>query len=1503
MKNKLSNYQSDSKLSLSKTFFKNKRPVQNIKLLFTFFITITSTFSYAQISNNFLDYTNGIHGVVSQSVAEHETVILEAPSGTLFTTVNFASYGTPTGTPPSFHINPTCHSSASQSIAEQYILGNNSASVEAENSVFGDPCYGTFKSLSITSTYTQPICSGTSPGTISGTLPISENGPATYSWEKSTTSATTGFVSIPGAHSKDYTPGNLSQTTWFRRLVISGTETDHSAVLQVTVLLKPSATITGTSTVCQNGAVPIITFNGSGGSQPYTFIYKINGGPEQVISTTSGNSATVTQDSNIPGVFVYKLVSVSNKNCSQAVNGTVTIKVNPIPSISASTTFTCVGGKTGTVTAIPNDEQTYTYSINGGAYSSNPVMTGLAAGTHTLRAKNSSGCITSIPVIVSPYPASDDDQSVTSTDAWTAHLYTGIDFQAYLGHFTEPELFDESFGGNSNCFSVLSATESKSIYTENFSVKFRMNSTKKGLYVVDLGSDDGSRLTIDGALVYNNWANQSFNTKAAILINLSGSSNLQYDFYENTGSNRVIFQNLTLLLENKLSENTTQNICLGNTGFAISGDVFGALPNGITVIGTGYQWSYSLTPGGARTDISAATAPSFIPNTSLAPFNAPGTYYLYRTSTVKSTRNTGASSYMPSSVSDAAIITVTSPTSATISYAGTPFCNSSPDIQTVTLIGNTGGTFYASPSGLSLNSMTGEIDPSLSNAGNYAITYSFAATGGCHAFSTATEIHIAHPGEWSGKVNSDWNNPGNWFCNMVPDNATDVIIPACITTYSPDIDGIATVNDLTLEDGACVHVNAILKIGGKIMNSGGHIHCENGTIEMTGASAQSLSGNTFSNNMVKNLMVSNTGPGLFISSAANDTLRISGNLTFEDPISKLFTGDNITLLSDNFSTASVGRLAAGNLITGKVIVERYVNTGGEIGQHNKSWQFLSTPFTGETIKESWMEKGSTEANGYGIQLTGPEGTAGGFDRSSQAPSIKYYNSTTDKWVGVSSTDNLIYEPKGYMVFVRGDRSVNGTTVTNPTPTKLRSKGNLLTGSLLPISVKSGKFESIGNPYASAIDFSLITKDENIEDKFYVWDPYLYGAYGLGGYQTISKVNNWKPVPGGTTLYKSGTANKIIRSGQAFFVHGNVTEGTEASYNLTFTESSKVSTTNSESFARSMGTTEGDVQFFSVSLFTGSERTSLIADGNTVAFANRYSNAVDGNDALKLFNGGENFGLKRQGKILSIEARKPLQLTDTIYYNMSNLKQQTYQLRFAPGNMQLPGLQAFLVDNFLKSKTPISLADSSFINISITPSSGSSAADRFSVIFVPANRLPVTFNSIDANKKNNDIEVKWKVESESDMQQYEIEKSTDAIVFEKVGTEQARNRNGTSYVWLDTSPLTGFNYYRIKSVSRDGTKSYTKIVKVYFGSISPEINIYPNPIVNNTIHLQFATDQTGVYSARLLNSLGQIIISKSIEHTESRKVEKIQLNNKLERGIYHLEIIKPNGKTEVIKVVN
>ncbi len=60
--------------------------------------------------------------------------------------------------------------------------------------------------------------------------------------------------------------------------------------------------------------------------------------------------------------------------------------------------------------------------------------------------------------------------------------------------------------------------------------------------------------------------------------------------------------------------------------------------------------------------------------------------------------------------------------------------------------------------------------------------------------------------------------------------------------------------------------------------------------------------------------------------------------------------------------------------------------------------------------------------------------------------------------------------------------------------------------------------------------------------------------------------------------------------------------------------------------------------------------------------------------------------------------------------------------------------------------------------------------------------------------------------------------------------------------MDTEPLNGIRYYRLKKVDINGSISYSDIVSVKFGlSINKELMIFPNP-VKNEINATWETTQ-------------------------------------------------------------
>lgn len=737
-------------------------------------------------------------------------------------------------------------------------------------------------------------------------------------------------------------------------------------------------------------------------------------------------------------------------------------------------------------------------------------------------------------------------------------------------------------------------------------------------------------------------------------------------------------------------------------------------------------------------------------------------------------------------------------------------------------------------------------------------------------------ISFTSPGvsSWVG-VNTNWFDQANW-CGFVPDATTKVIIPTGSTAY-PEIDGIAAAKEISVATNAKLTIkgNGSLSVKEAFANNG--TFKNNGALILDGTALQVFpTGNGTITDM--NILDINNTVGVTL----NKKMRITGKL--RPRAGTITVTDTIFIASTFDSTASITKAGSQFVYTGngKFTVERF------IPDHRKAWQLLSAATFGQSIREAWMEGATYPLQnlkpGYGTITTSelPNALVQGFDIYTPLGStVKVYNPATNGWDGVPTVNNAVSQPNGYLIYVRGDRSVTDA-VTPANNVILRSTGKIYspTNPAPDVSVATGRFQSIGNPYACAIDFTDVrTISTNVDAKFYVWDPVLTGSSGNGGYQTISAVNGWKPVPG-SSKYPSTIPVTTIESGQAFIVY-STSGGT-----VRFSENNKVEGSNMRFRP------EGGGSFLRGWLYSG----ATVMDGNVIAFSDDYSNNYDADDALKMSSSTQSFGIKSAGKIMAVEARKHVVTTDTVFYSMKNMKTGNYRFEFSEENLD-PFITAKLIDNFTGIETPLQLNGTTTYDFSISNTSGSNAEGRFIIVFGPARPLPVTILNVEAVKQQNSVQVKWTVANEVNVENYDVLHSVDGINFIAINSTDANG--GPVYTFTHLSPVAGYNYYRIRSKDISGEVKYSDIVKVKF-ELPYVINVYPNPVTGSNLNVKISGIASGRIKMMLINNLGQPVWQKIHEHIGSTDLITIPVGG-LPSGNYKL-IISGEGMKEVVSVV-
>jgi hypothetical protein len=317
--------------------------------------------------------------------------------------------------------------------------------------------------------------------------------------------------------------------------------------------------------------------------------------------------------------------------------------------------------------------------------------------------------------------------------------------------------------------------------------------------------------------------------------------------------------------------------------------------------------------------------------------------------------------------------------------------------------------------------------------------------------------------------------------------------------------------------------------------------------------------------------------------------------------------------------------------------------------------------------------------------------------------------------------------------------------------------------------------------------------------------------------------------------------------------------------------------------------------------------AYLDDGNLTMYNVNNSNLIDGMDAVKMTNFGENFGLERGAKTLVIERRKSISLSDTIFFKMWNMKLKTYKIDMVLSGLNAPGMTGILEDAFLNTQTVVNLNGTTSYTFDVNSTAGSYASNRFRIIFSSSQLLfaplPVTFTGLKAFSKNNEANIKWTVENEKGISKYEVLKSINGRDFSSLGIVQSKNSSGTSeYQWIDPSIETGANFYRIKSIDINGQLQYSNIIKVNSDFNLQSVSVYPNPVTNGTINLQFTNQAKGFYSIRLINNFGQILHVSQLKHDGGNSIQTIQLNKNIIPGNYQLQVINPDNSKTNIKIL-
>ncbi len=600
-----------------------------------------------------------------------------------------------------------------------------------------------------------------------------------------TFTGTTGgaFTSSPAGLTLNGTNGQITPSsstagtyTVTYTIAASGGCAAVTATTGVTITNNPTANISYTGTpYCRTASASNVTFTGTTGGA-------FTSSPAGL--TLNGSSGQITPSSSTAGTYTVTYTIAASGGCAAVTATTgVTITNNPTANISYTGTPYCRTASASNVTFTGTTGGAFTSSpagltLNGSSGQITPSSSTAGTYTVTYTIAASGGCaavtattgvtINNAPNTSIAYPGATICKSAGTTDiirsGTTGGTFSSSPSGLILNSSTGRITPSTSTAGNYTVTLTIAASGGCSIYTATTAITITAEPSATIGYAANSFCNTASVQNI----TRNGTAGGTYSAQPAGLTIDTNTGQITPS--SSTANNYVVYY--TVPASGGCDEyQTSFNVSIGTpasatityaaSDFCSTDGVKSVNRNGTT------GGMFTSSPAGLTIGSSNGL---ITPSSSSA-----GTY----TVTYTIAANSGCPAFTTTTS-----VAITTPASATISYTGSPFCGVTTPIN-VNRTGTTGGTFSSSPTGLSLNTSTGQITPSSSTGGTYTVTYS--VTSACPLFTATTNVSL----------NSAPSIPSNvtTSTNLICGNESVSLVATCsngvITWYNQATGGTA----------------------------------------------------------------------------------------------------------------------------------------------------------------------------------------------------------------------------------------------------------------------------------------------------------------------------------------------------------------------------------------------------------------------------------------------------------------------------------------------------------------------------------------------------------------------------------------------------------------------------------------------------------------------------------------------------------------------------------------
>lgn len=174
-------------------------------------------------------------------------------------------------------------------------------------------------------------------------------------------------------------------------------------------------------------------------------------------------------------------------------------------------------------------------------------------------------------------------------------------------------------------------------------------------------------------------------------------------------------------------------------------------------------------------------------------------------------------------------------------------------------------------------------------------------------------------------------------------------------------------------------------------------------------------------------------------------------------------------------------------------------------------------------------------------------------------------------------------------------------------------------------------------------------------------------------------------------------------------------------------------------------------------------------------------------------------------------------------------------------------------------------------------------------------LPISLSLFQAKPFKNDVRLDWTTSTEINNDYFNVERSEDGERFIQLAKIAGAGNSSEhkKYSYIDSDPIQGRSYYRLKQTDYDGKFTYSEIKTVLFGkqgnnNLQIE-SVSPNPF-ENFFRVNYILPEAGEVNIILMNSSGKILSSRTEKADKGKNQFDFQQSADLQPGTYILQLI-------------